>query len=357
LYLASRPPIETIVSTDGSIYGGSALRFSDLFGDYTFFLMAYQVRQYRSYQFSFLNQKRRLQYMVNAFQYTQFYYLNSYYDSYSRLTYADATAVRKITGASLSAYYPFNKYYRTQASIGYFNYEEDYLYLSPGTYAQFLNGNILSASFSLVGETTRFKSPYGPIAGNTFMLSVSQALPVSSSFLQNTTVETDLRKYIRIGSNTLFAFRFKGFLSRGKNPFVFYWGGNNQVRSVGYYTIIANEGWYANLEFRFPLINAASTIIGQIGPVRGAFFFDITRSKIKGYPAKIPIIERDEFGRLSFREIEAIGSYGYGFQFFFLGLPIHIEFVKRLEFPDISKPWDWDKKGNFRTRFWIGFDF
>lgn len=362
LYLTSRPPIDTIVSTDGSIYGGSALSFSDLFGDYTFFLMAYQVRQYRSYQFSFLNQKRRLQYMVNAFQFTQYYYLSSYYDPfyYSRYeTHFDAIATRKITGVSLGTYYPFNRYYRTQASIGYYNYEENYLYPSPGTYAQFWNGSLLSASFSLIGETTRFKNPYGPIAGNTFMLSVSQALPVSSSFLQNTTVETDLRKYIRIGSNALFALRFKGFFSRGKNPFVFYWGGNNQVRSENYYSIIGNEGWYANLEFRFPLINAASTIIGQIGPVRGTLFFDITRSKIKGYPAMFAMefTGWDEDGLPEFRGIDAIGSYGYGFQFFFLGLPIHIEFVKRLEFPDISKPWDWDRKGDFRTRFWIGFDF
>jgi len=362
LYLTSRPPIDTIVSTDGSIYGGSALSFSDLFGDYTFFLMAYQVRQYRSYQFSFLNQKRRLQYNLNAFQFTQYYYLSSYYDPfyYSRYeTHFDAIATRKITGVSFSTYYPFNRYYRTQASIGYYNYEEDYLYPSPGTYAQFWNGSILSASFSLIGETTRFKNPYGPIAGNTFMLSVSQALPVSSSFLQNTTVETDLRKYIKISSNTLIALRFKGFFSRGKNPFVFYWGGNNQVRSAGYYTIIGNEGWYANLEFRLPLINAASTIIGRIGPVRGTLFFDITRSKIKGYPAvfAMEFTGWDEDGLPEFRGIDAIGSYGYGFQFFFLGLPIHVEFVKRLEFPDISKPWDWDKKGDFRTRFWIGFDF
>jgi WD40 repeat protein len=362
LYLTSRPPIDTIVSTDGSIYGGSALSFSDLFGDYTFFLMAYQVRQYRSYQFSFLNQKRRLQYNINAFQFTQYYYLSSYYDPfyYSRYeTHFDAIATRKITGVSFSTYYPFNRYYRTQASIGYYNYEEDYLYPSPGTYAQFWNGSILSASFSLIGETTRFKNPYGPIAGNTFMLSVSQALPVSSSFLQNTTLETDLRKYIKISSNTLFALRFKGFFSRGKNPFVFYWGGNNQVRSAGYYTIIGNEGWYANLEFRLPLINAASTIIGRIGPVRGTLFFDITRSKIKGYPAvfAMEFTGLDEDGLPEFRGIDAIGSYGYGFQFFFLGLPIHIEFVKRLEFPDISKPWNMDKKGDFRTRFWIGFDF
>jgi hypothetical protein len=324
--------------------------------------MAYQVRQYRSYQFSFLNQKRRLQYNINAFQFTQYYYLSSYYDPfyYSRYeTHFDAIATRKITGVSFSTYYPFNRYYRTQASIGYYNYEEDYLYPSPGTYAQFWNGSILSASFSLIGETTRFKNPYGPIAGNTFMLSVSQALPVSSSFLQNTTLETDLRKYIKISSNTLFALRFKGFFSRGKNPFVFYWGGNNQVRSAGYYTIIGNEGWYANLEFRLPLINAASTIIGRIGPVRGTLFFDITRSKIKGYPAvfAMEFTGLDEDGLPEFRGIDAIGSYGYGFQFFFLGLPIHIEFVKRLEFPDISKPWNMDKKGDFRTRFWIGFDF
>ncbi len=362
LYLTSRPPIDTIVSTDGSIYGGSALSFSDLLGDYTFSLMAYQVRQYRSYQFSFLNQKRRLQYMVNAFQFTQYYYLSSYYDPfyYSRFeTYFDAIATRKITGVSLSAYYPVNKYYRTQASLGYYNYQEDYLYASPGTYAQFLNGNILSAGVSFIGETTRFKNPYGPITGNTFMLSVSQALPVSSSFLQNTTVETDLRKYIKIGSDTLLALRFKGFFSRGKNPFAFYWGGNNEVRSENYYSIVANEGWYANLELRFPLINAASTIIGQIGPIRGTLFFDITRAKIKGYPATFAteFIGWDDQGLPLIRAVDAIGSYGYGFQFFFLGLPIHIEFVKRLEFSDISKPLKWDKVGDFRTRFWIGFDF
>ena len=362
LYLTSRPPIDTIVSTDGSIYGGSAISFADLLGDYTFFLMAYQVRSYRSYQFSFLNQKRRLQYMVNAFQFTQYYYLSSYYDPfyYSRYqTHFDAIATRKITGVNVSAYYPFNRYHRTQASIGYYNYEEDYLIPSPGTYSQFWNGSILSASVSLIGETTHFKYPYGPIAGNTFMLSVAQALPVSSSFLQNTTVEADLRKYINIGSDTLFAVRFKGFFSRGKNPYVFYWGGNNQVRSAGYYSIIANEGWYANLEFRLPLINAASTIIGQIGPVRGSLFFDITRAKIKGYPATFAMefIGWDDQGFPQFRGVDAIGSYGYGFEFFFLGLPIHLEFVKRLEFPDMSRPFDWDKKGDFRTRFWIGFDF
>ena len=368
LYLSSRPPVDTIVASDGSIYGGSALTFSDLLADHSFYLMIYQVRSFRSYYFSYLNQKRRFQYMASAFQYTEFYYPPyAYYDPsfYTQLSYRDAIAMRKISGINLSSYYPFNRYYRMQASLGFLRYEEDFydpfinkLLFSRGrSYSQFWNGNLLSASFSLVGETTHFKF-YGPAAGNTFSLSLSQAIPFSNSFLQNTTVEADLRQYINIGGDTLFAFRFDGFASRGKDPFVFYFGGNNQVRSAYFFNIIAHEGWYANLEFRFPLISQASTLIGQIGPVRGAFFFDIARAKIKGFDAKFTtFVGYDKFGIPIYRRSDAIGSYGYGFEFFFLGLPVHLEFVKRLDFPDISSPFDIDSIGKFETKFWIGFDF
>ncbi|UCC39390.1 MAG: hypothetical protein JSV96_16620 [Candidatus Aminicenantes bacterium] len=358
LYLTSRPPVQSIVSTDGSIYGGSELAFTDLLGDYTFYLMAYQVRSFRSYYFSFINQKNRLQYMASAFQYTEYYYGDlyyydpSYYDYYN-YTYRDAMRTRKITGANISAYYPFSRYYRAQASLGYYNHEDESLYLPSYGYQGFWNGNLIYASFSLIGETTRFNY-YGPMSGNTFKLSISQTLPVAKSFLRSTTVEVDLRQYLYLGMNTLLALRFEGFASRGRDPFLSYFGGNNQVRSANFYSIMATEGWYANAEFRFPLVNAANTLIGQIGPVRGVFFFDMSRSKIKGYPAKF--YEFDPNTRL-WSINDAIGSYGYGFEFFFLGLPIHLEFAKRLAFPDISKPWDFKAIGKFETKFWIGFDF
>lgn len=365
LYLASRPPIDTIVSTDGSIYGGSAITFSDLLADYTFFLMAYQVRSFRSYYVAYLNQKRRFQYMASAFQYTEFYYPQyAYYDPYyySLYSYRDAIAMRKISGMALGSYYPFNRYYRIEGSVGFYHYEEDFydpyiresLLFSGSGYNQFWNGNNLSASFSLIGETTRFKA-YGPEAGNTFRISLSQSVPVSSSYLQNTTVSVDLRQYLNIGSDFLFALRFEGFASRGKNPYVFYFGGNNQVRSAYYFNIIANEGWFANIEFRFPLINSAISIIGQLGPVRGTFFFDIARAKIKGFPTKFYRFTGNPDN--PFVESDAIGSYGYGFEFFLLGLPVHLDFVKRLEIPDFSSPFDINVIGKFETKFWIGFDF
>jgi outer membrane protein assembly factor BamA len=364
LFLNNRPPIGAVISTDGSIYGGTALSFSDLLGDHNFNLLAYQVRSFRSYVFSYVNLKKRFQYMAEAFQYTIFYYspysyLNESY--YQRLSYRDALATRTMMGARLTGFYPFNRYFRAQVGLSFLNYEEELfdpsLNQSRGQQNQlsnyFFNGNSLSASAALVGETTNFRY-YGPYSGNTFMLSLSQTIPVTSNFIMNTTTQVDLRQYLPIGGDTLFAFRLNVMASMGKTPYIFYWGGNNQVRSSYYYNIIGNTGWYANLEFRIPLVNAASTLLGQIGPFRGVFFLDMTRAKLKGYPAKIDFIFDAQGNPIG---PDAIGSYGFGFQFFFLGLPLHFEWAKRLEIEDISSPFSIKSFGKFDLKFWIGFDF
>jgi WD40 repeat protein len=367
LYLNNRPPIGAIISTDGSIYGGTALSFSDLLGDHNFSLLAYQVRSFRSYAFSYANLKRRFQWFAEAFQYTIFYYTPyGYLDPtyYELFSYRDALATRTMMGVSFNGYYPFSRYYRTQLGLSFLNYEEDFYdpymnqLLGQGNqaYGYFYNGNALTASAALVGETTNFRM-YGPYSGNTFAISLSQALPVSSRFITNTTVQADLRQYLPIGGDALFAFRLNIMASMGKNPYIFYWGGNNQVRSSYFYNIIGNQGWYANFEFRIPVINAASTVIGQIGPVRGVFFFDMSRAKLKGYDARFYEFDFNEFGFPTLRISEAIGSYGFGFQFFFLGLPMHFEWAKRLEIEDMSSPFKIKAYGKFDFKFWIGFDF
>jgi Tol biopolymer transport system component len=368
LYLNNRPPIGAIISTDGSIYGGTSLSFSDLLGDHNFSLLAYQVRSFRSYAFSYVNLKRRFQFALDAFQYTMYYYSPyAYIDPtyYNLYTYRDAMAARTMMGASFTGYYPLNRYHRIQMALSFLNYEEDFYdpYFSQilgqqnPAYGYFYNGNALSASASLVGETTNFRQ-YGPYSGNTYMLSLSQSIPVTDDFIRNTTVQADLRQYLPIGGDTLFAFRLNIMASIGRNPYVFYWGGNNQVRSSYFYNIVGNEGWYANLEFRIPLIRAANTILGQIGPIRGVFFFDVSRSKLKGYSAKFYEFDYiSDAGLPIFREADAIGSYGFGIQFFFLGLPLHLDWAKRLEIADISSPFSIKSYGNYELKFWIGFDF
>ncbi|MCX7973073.1 MAG: DPP IV N-terminal domain-containing protein [Candidatus Aminicenantes bacterium] len=366
LVLTERPPIDAAVSTDGSVYGGSVITLSDMLADHTFLFMATQVRSFRSYFIGYLNQKRRLQFLTMAYDYTEYYYTpydyldpSLYY--YDYLTYQDAMATRQITAAEFAGYYPLNRYHRLEFSLGAYHFEENYLdpftlrFFSPGVYGLFWNGNLLQASLSLIGETTFFKA-YGPASGYTYRFTLNQALPISSAFFSHTTIQADLRKYFYLGEDIIIALRWEGFMSRGRDPWVFYYGGNNQVRSANFYNLIATEGWYFNAELRFPLINAASTILGQIGPVRGVFFFDLTRSKVKGFPAKFYRYEGDYFSPIIY-EFEAIGSYGYGFQFFLLGLPIHLEFAKRLEFPSIRRPFDFSTYGSFETKLWIGFDF
>ena len=367
LFLNNRPPIGAFLSTDGSIYGGTSLSFSDLLGDHNFNLLAYQVRSFRSYVFSYMNLKKRFQYMAEAFQYSIYYYTPySYLDEsyYQRLSYRDALATRTMMGARVTGFYPFNRYLRAQVGLSFLNYEEELFDPSlnqslgqPGQQSGFFfNGNSLSASAALVGETTNFRY-YGPYSGNTFMLSLSQAIPVTSDFIMNTTTQLDLRQYLPIGGDSLFAFRLNVMASLGKTPYIFYWGGNNQVRSSYYYNIIGNTGWYANLEFRLPLVNAASTILGRIGPFRGVFFFDMTRAQLKGYSAKIFDLVLNEQGIQELSVSDAIGSYGFGFQFFFLGLPLHFEWAKRLEIENISSPFRIKSSGKFDLKFWIGFDF
>lgn len=363
LYVSGRPPVDVVVSTDGSIYGGTAISFGDLLGDHNFYALLFQARGYRSYYFAYLNQKRRLQFMPSLFEYTFFYYLPyAYYDPalYYRLSYQDAIAYRKISSANITAYYPLNRYYRIEGNLGFFRYEENFSdpytlgLFSASQYSYFWNGNALSLSLALVGETTQFNPTYGPRAGRTFRLSLSQSLPVAEGFFSNTTVQADIRHYLHLGGEALLALRLNAWASRGRDPYVFYYGGNNQVRSSYYYNIISTEGWFANAEIRFPLVSLANTIIGPIGPVRGVLFFDITRSKLKGFPAKFYSYTDPGLPPLAY---EAIGSYGYGIQFFLLGLPLHLEFAKRLQWNSISRPLDIESIGNFEAKFWIGFDF
>jgi hypothetical protein len=367
LYIVGRPPVEAVVSTDGSIYGGSSIYFADLFHDHMFNFTAYQVRSFRNYSLSYLNQTNRFQWMAQAYALTIFYYPSyAYFDPslYYLLSYRDAMATREISGFQLAGIYPFSTYYRLETTAGYSFYDEDFFnpYLNQlvdprgGGYNYFWNGSSVSLSLALVGETTRFKS-YGPAKGNTFRLSLTQSVPFSESFLRNTTATLDLRQYLYLGSDTLFAFRFDGFLSRGRNSYVNYWGGNNEVRSANFYSLVGTEGWFSNLEFRFPLISTAMTLLGPFGPVRGSLFLDVTRSKLGDYPAQflLPII--NDQGIPDFLAAEAIGSYGFGFEFFFLGLPMHIEFVKGMAWEKLRSPFDYTVLTDWRTKFWIGFDF
>jgi outer membrane protein assembly factor BamA len=155
------------------------------------------------------------------------------------------------------------------------------------------------------------------------------------------TLEGDFRKYLRLDNSSLLAFRLSGYYSGGKNAMLFWSGGNNTLRGAEFRTLVGNKGFFLNAEFRFPLVHAALTPIGVIGPVRGVFFFDLGAFWFHGQEFRV-----FEKGELRLRD--ALSSFGYGIEFFLFGYPFHVEWVWRTDLKE--------KKYN-GVNFWIGFDF
>ena len=58
--------------------------------------------------------------------------------------------------------------------------------------------------------------------------------------------------------------------------------GNMELRGYPYLSFSGNQGFFANVELRFPIINLMATPIGILGPVRGTLFAGIGGAKLQG---------------------------------------------------------------------------
>lgn len=373
LYLEGRPPLNVGVTSSGDFYGGSQVALTDVLGDQNFLFTALSLREFRSYSGTYINLASRLHYGLTVFDNTLFFYSNAYIPVFSYDLRAGVFATQRFTGAELIAQYPFDLFRRLEISAGVYKIKEQYT--DPTVAAQIQaqaaaqgaayplrDGTIAPVTVNFVQETTRF-AQFGPLSGSTFLLGVSGAAGLGGN-LGHVTLETDARKYLRLGSTSaLLAVRARGFRSTGNFPDIFYFGGNMEMRGYPYYSFAGNEGFFADAELRFPLINLMATPIGVLGPVRGTFFFNIGGAKFKGqqysfassqggisYVKVDPNDPSTYFGEpvSGFHLVDGRASFGMGLQFFFLGYPLHFDFTKLTDLKVVSKT---------RFDFWVGFDF
>jgi outer membrane protein assembly factor BamA len=228
-------------------------------------------------------------------------------------------------------------------------------------------GTLVPLGLALVAETTRFRE-FGPLSGHTYSLGV-QYSPAIGSSLSRTTLDGDARKYFRIGNGSVFATRLRGFHSLGERPDIFYFGGNMELRGYPYLSLAGNTGFFANVEFRFPLIDLMKTPIGILGPVRGTLFAGVGAARFKGerfdfasreagtsfvnYPGQAVCLSTPDPACLGepvsgFHLVDGRASFGVGLQFFFLGYPMHFDWSRLTDLKVTSKN---------RFDFWIGYDF
>jgi len=212
-------------------------------------------------------------------------------------------------------------------------------------------------------------------------------------FISRQTVDLDARKYIRLATNGVLAFRFRGLNSWGDYPSYLYSGGNSELRGYHYLEFLGNKAFFANAELRFPLIEAALTPLGVVGGLRAVAFADFGASQFAGNKLTLysresvpvsPIIDYTQnpftgvvtpvygnpFVVNGFHLVDGRASYGLGLETFALGFPIHFDWAWRTL---MNKGWEdyiysydaaidgvssgskWLRRPKFSI--WIGYDF
>lgn len=413
--LAGRPPVNLGVSNSGTIYGNTQVTFTDIVGDKEVSFYAESVAQYRTTAFTYVNLSRRLQFALQGFSQDFFYYgggleaSGALYDPYiaSFISRDDAESVRKQRGGSAFAIYPFNRYNRVEVSSGYVHMSEGYtnsalqqaaVDYQVQQYGQPLlrNGHMIPFAVSFVNETTIFRD-YGPVAGSALKVSYDGSPAFGDNWISRNTLEMDVRHYTRLAANGVFALRFRGLKSWGRNPDFIYFGGNGELRGYEYLEFIGNRGFHANAELRFPLIEAMLTPIGVLGGLRGTMFANLGGAGFNGqdfslFTRKPEVVtpvtgyNYDPFtGGLTprygtpvtvtgLRLVNGRASYGFGLQSFLLGFPMHFDWswktLLHRDYEDLtfrtctqSSLTSFDcgpDTASFRDRrfdFWIGYDF
>lgn len=399
--LAGRPPVSLGVTSGGNFYGNTQITFTDVLGDKQFSFFAQSVAQYRTTVFSYVNIERRLQYAIQGFSQDQFYYGQYSAALYDPILapYIDrdlAEAVQSQRGATAFVIFPFNRYTRAEVFGGYAHMSERYTNPDLQFLAEqyqidqygrpvFRNGHMLPIGVSFIQETTVFRE-YGPVAGNTFKVSFDASPGLSDSWLSRRTIDADARHYVRLASNGVLAFRVKGFKSWGRNPDFNYFGGNSEMRGYEYLEFIGQNGFFANAELRFPLIEAMLTPLGVLGGLRGVLFANIGAASFAGQPYRFmsrndepytPLLGYeviDFLGNVApvygppvlirgLRLVDGRASYGIGLESFLLGFPMHFDWSWKTL---LNKDWEdayFASVGGspaFRKvkfSFWIGYDF
>ena len=150
----------------------------------------------------------------------------------------------------------------------------------------------------------------------------------------------DFRQYVPVTARSSLAARLFAGYSDGNVPNFYYFGGLNTLRGYDFRTFVGNRAAFANLEYRFPLIDLIATPLFALRQIRGNLFFDIGGAYFDDEPFTF---QRE--GRLE----NGAASVGYGISFNAFGMELHWDFARRTDLDEVE-----DKQ---RTTFWIGNTF
>ncbi|HTS01297.1 MAG TPA: hypothetical protein VMN04_02155 [Thermoanaerobaculia bacterium] len=338
------------INSDQTFVSQVVLSFSDYLGNRRAFFQFDSVSTFSNFRVGYFNIGHRFQWGAQVYDQRSYYYG---YD-YNTGNIVRDQRISRNTGVSLLGTYPFTRYTRLEGNVGYVSRSLDVPLLTAnadGTQQFVYNArsdNVPTAGVALSHDTTVY-SYFGPLAGHLLTI----ATQYSPSFQPGETTLTwdtygEGRIYFPLSRRVLFAFRaFVGF-SRGAAPTVFSFGGLDTLRGYDYATVIGNNVFYVNSEFRFPLIDLLATPILAFQGVRGRIFLDIGGGWLNGQQF-VFWTDGQLNGLTNPGAPGGLASFGTGFSVYFLGLPWNVDFAKRWDFKHTLSDW--------QATFYVGTTF
>ncbi len=373
------------ISDDQTVIGQTIIRWTDYLGDRRIIAAFQGIESFQEFDFIYADFSKRQQWTLNLYDDETFFIGRDFRGFLDR----GATAFRQ-TGLEAGLIFPFNPTHRFEIGGGYVRRElnfqsfarvdpaqfslEQILELEPGLQGLGLEdlppdelAMVLDEFFpfgiavptleprtddypiaraALVGDTAVFM-PWGAVSGKRWRLSLSHAPNLDQQEGETGTLFTNLsldyRQYLRLTPRSNFAIRLLGSFNEGDVPNPVYFGGLDTVRGFDFRSLVGDQGFFANIELRFPLFDQFSTPLVNFGGVRGVFFVDIGGAWF------------DDLGSFNFwnedldRLEDGVASYGYGLTVRFLGVDLNFDFAKRTDFETSD--------GAFESSFWIGTRF
>jgi hypothetical protein len=323
------------VASDQTYVSRSVIFMSDLLGNRRLVASLDSVSTFANFDFYYLDLRRRLSWGARVFDDRTFFVTQ---DPGSGRVEQQRELYRQTAALGLVSY-PFDRYRRIDAGLGYMSRDFNFPTFS-------LDGDLSWASYAdefplasatFTGDTAQYKS-FGPISGRRYRLTSTYAHDLDEGGALSNDYNLDFRQYLQLTSRTLIATRLFAGYSDGNRPNFYYFGGLNTLRGYDFRTLVGTRAAFANVELRFPLIDVIATPAIVLTDIRGSLFFDVGGAY---FPHQNFEFMRD--GKLA----DAKGSVGYGVALRFWGLELHWDFARRIHTDD-------DK---FRTQFWIGQTF
>ncbi len=275
------------------VQGMTQIALSDVLGNHRINIytnLFYDLRN-SNYELSYFYLPRQTDFGVGIFHYAYYFYI---YDG------AIGWVRDRNYGGNIYASHPFSKYKRVDGALSYLAIDREFIEWSGALPDE---RRMVLASLALVNDTVLWGYT-GPVNGNRYSVGLTYSPGIGNNGVNFFTAKLDYRKYLKIGRDYNFVYRFSGGLSEGKQSQNFFLGGTTgwlnyktrnglrvrnlediyfssfelPMRGAYYYERVGNRFFINNLEFRFPLIRYF--LMGWPLPIgfqdiRGALFTDI----------------------------------------------------------------------------------